>query len=79
MKTYMDNFNAMNKYNINDDEPPCCSEASSIEEEAKYLKILNEKKEPELNEIEMCFNVLSVETEDDLTYKGMSHRYKFNI
>lgn len=43
-------------------------------------KDIHEDKEPDLKEIEMCYNVISPDKTNELIYKnGYAHRYKFNI
>ena len=65
IKDYTEYFNSVNKYDI-----------ESVCEEVKKI---NEPEEPELNEIEMLFNVIAPDKSQDLILKGVSHRYKFNV
>lgn len=66
-KTYLDNFNSMDHYNV-----------QSLEALDKELH--KDKHEPSLNEVEFDINVIKPQLEKDKpVLRGLTHRYHYNL
>ncbi len=52
---------------------------SDIQDLSEICKDLHEPEEPNLNEVELGFNVISADKSNELLRRCVSHRYKFNM